>query len=70
MDNVLLHRQLREKKFVTTQTIVIPLRQTTYRVRLVVGMESEELESERVKMESRGKLSNDEKIMFVGPIKV
>ena len=32
--------------------------------------ESEEMESERVKMESRGKLGNDGKVMFVGPEKV
>ena len=33
---------------------------------MVVRRESGELESERVKMESRG---NDEKVKFVGPIK-
>ena len=37
---------------------------------LVVRRESEELESERVKMESRGKLSNDEKVKFIGSWKV
>ena len=31
--------------------------------------ESEEMESERVKMESGGKLGNDGKIKFVGPRK-
>ena len=31
--------------------------------------ESEESESERVKMESRGKLINDKKVKFVGPMK-
>ena len=31
--------------------------------------ESGEIESERVNMESRGKLSNDEKVNFVGPRK-
>ena len=31
--------------------------------------ESEEMESESVKMKSRAKLSNDEKIKFVGPRK-
>ena len=31
--------------------------------------ESEEIESKRVKMESRGKLGNDEKVKFVGPSK-
>ena len=32
--------------------------------------ESEEMESERVKMESRDKLGNDGKVKFVGPRKV
>ena len=31
--------------------------------------ESEEMESERVEMENRGKLSNDEKVKFVGPMR-
>ena len=31
--------------------------------------ESEDMESEMVKMESRGKLGNDEKVKFVGPSK-
>ena len=31
--------------------------------------ESKEMESERVKMKSMGKLSNDKKVKFVGPRK-
>ena len=36
---------------------------------LHVRYTSEEMESERVKMESRGKLGNDDKVKFVGPKK-